>query len=174
MLSASRSTASFATSDPSRYTLDVMISLCSFFIDQPLSTNSVVIQSSSSGHPELLDWMTTEFVDNGWSMKKLHKLIMTSSVYREGSEVAKDAVDRDADNIYLSHFNRRRLSPEEIRDGMLQNSGVLNLKMGGRPVVPEVARQELYGLSGNSMWPVTANPEEHTRRSIYMLVRRTF
>ena len=125
-------------------------------------------------HPELLDWMTTEFVDNGWSMKKLHKLIMTSSVYRQSSEVSKDAVDRDADNLYLSHFNRRRLSPEEIRDGMLQSSGVLNLKMGGRPVVPEVAREELYGLSGNGMWVPTANQEEHTRRSIYMLVRRTF
>ena len=75
-----------------------------------------------------------------------------------GSEVSKDAVDRDADNLYLSHFNRRRLLPEEIRDGMLQSSGVLNLKMGGRPVVPEVAREELYGLSGNGMWVPTAEP----------------
>ena len=125
-------------------------------------------------HPELLDWMTNQFVDNGWSIKKLHKLIMTSSVYRESSEVSKDAVAHDADNIYLSHFNRRRLEPEEIRDGMLQSSGVLNLKMGGRPVVPEVAREELYGLSGNGMWVPTANLEEHTRRSVYMLVRRTF
>ena len=131
-------------------------------------------RGGAPSHPELLDWMTTEFVDNGWSMKKLHKLIMTSSVYRQSSEVSKDAVDRDADNVYLSHFNRRRLSPEEIRDGMLQSSGVLNLKMGGRPVVPEVAREELYGLSGNGMWVPTANQEEHTRRSIYMLVRRTF
>ena len=125
-------------------------------------------------HPELLDWLTTEFVDNGWSMKKLHKLIMTSSVYRQSSEVSKDANDRDAANLYLSHFNRRRLLPEEIRDTMLQSSGSLNLKMAGRPVVPEVAREELYGLSGNNMWQVTANVEEHKRRSIYMLARRTF
>src|SRR5205807_8248338 len=96
------------------------------------------------------------------------------SVYRESSEVSRDAVDHDADNVYLSHFNRRRLMPEEIRDGMLQSSGVLNLKMAGRPVVPEVAREELYGLSGNGMWIPTANAEEHTRRSIYMLARRTF
>jgi len=125
-------------------------------------------------NPELLDWMTTEFVENGWSIKKLHKLIMTSSAYRQSSEVSREAVDRDADNVYLSHFNRRRLMPEEIRDGMLQSSGVLNLKMAGRPVVPEVAREELYGLSGNGMWVPTANIAEHTRRSIYMLVRRTF
>ena len=52
---------------------------------------------------------------------RMHKLIMTSSVYRQGSEVSKEASDRDADNVYLSHFNRRRLMPEEIRDGMLQS-----------------------------------------------------
>ena len=101
-------------------------------------------------------------------MKKLHKLIMTSSVYRQASEVSQDAVDRDADNVYLSHFNRRRLMPEEIRDGMLQSSGVLNLKMGGRPVVPEVAREELYGLSGNGMWVPTANHgRTHAAQHLY-------
>ncbi|MDQ1471754.1 MAG: hypothetical protein QOJ99_3234, partial [Bryobacterales bacterium] len=105
-------------------------------------------RGGTPSHPELLDWLATEFVDNGWSMKKLHKLIMTSSAYRQSSEVSKEATAHDAANIYLSHFNRRRLVPEEIRDTMLQSSGVLNLKMGGRPVVPEVAREELYGLSG--------------------------
>ena len=66
-------------------------------------------RGGTPSHPELLDWLATEFVENGWSMKKLHKLIMTSSVYRESSEVSKDAVDHDAGNVYLSHFNRRRL-----------------------------------------------------------------
>jgi hypothetical protein len=131
-------------------------------------------RGGTPSHPELLDWLTTDFVDNGWSMKKLHKLIMTSNVYRQSSEVSKAATDHDAENVYLSHFNRRRLLPEEIRDTMLQSSGVLNLKMAGRPVVPEVAREELYGLSGNGMWNPTADKLEHTRRSIYMLVRRTF
>jgi hypothetical protein len=131
-------------------------------------------RGGTPSHPELLDWLATEFVDNGWSMKKLHKLIMMSSAYRQSSEVSKEATAHDAANIYLSHFNRRRLVPEEIRDTMLQSSGVLNLKMGGRPVVPEVAREELYGLSGNGMWIVSSNTEEHTRRSIYMLARRTF
>jgi hypothetical protein len=125
-------------------------------------------------HPELLDWLATEFVDSGWSMKKLHKLIMMSSVYRESSEVSKEANDHDAANAYLSHFNRRRLFPEEIRDTMLQSSGALNLEVGGRPVVPEVAREELFGLSSNNMWNVTADAKQHTRRSIYMLARRTF
>src|SRR6185436_1772809 len=113
-------------------------------------------------HPELLNWLATEFTGNGWSMKKLHKLIMTSSTYRQSSEVSKDAVDHDAANAYVSYFNRRRLLPEEIRDSMLQSSGALNLKMAGRPIVPEVAREELYGLSGNGMWVPTANLEEQT------------
>jgi hypothetical protein len=131
-------------------------------------------RGGTPSHPELLDWLSTEFAGNGWSMKRLHKLIMTSSVYRQSSEVSKAATDRDAENLYLSHFNRRRLLPEEIRDSMLQSSGVLSLKMAGRPVVPEVAREELYGLSGNSMWNPTADKNEHTRRSVYMMVRRTF
>ena len=125
-------------------------------------------------HPELLEWLSTEFMDNGWSVKKLHKLIMTSSVYRQSTEISKDANDRDAVNAYLSHFNRRRLLPEEIRDTMLQTSGALNLKMAGRPVVPEVAKEELFGLSGNGMWTTTADLTEHTRRSVYRLGRRTF
>jgi hypothetical protein len=125
-------------------------------------------------HPELLDWLATEFVKEGWSMKKMHKLIMTSNVYKQSSEVSKEANDTDAANSYLSHFNRRRLLPEEIRDTMLQSAGVLNLKMGGRPVVPEIAREELFGLSGGNFWQPSANTAEHTRRSIYMLARRTF
>jgi cytochrome c551/c552 len=131
-------------------------------------------RGGTPSHPELLDWLTTEFTNNGWSVKKLTRLIMTSSAYRQSSEVSKEAVDRDAGNVYLSHFNRRRLLPEEIRDTMLQSSGVLNLKMAGRPVVPEIAKEELYGLSGNGMWIPTADTSEHTRRSIYMLSRRTF
>ncbi len=127
-------------------------------------------------HPELLDWIATEFVSNGWSMKKLHRQIMLSAVYRQSSHPSPAALERDPDNKLLSHMNRRRLFPEEMRDSMLQASGALNLKMGGRPVVPPVAREELYGLSQNpdNMWIITANPEEQTRRSIYMLSRRTF
>ncbi len=131
-------------------------------------------RGGNPSHPELLEWLTTEFTNNGWSMKKLTKLIMTSSVYKQSSEISKQATDHDAGNIFLSHFNRRRLLPEEIRDTMLQSSGVLNLKMAGRPVVPEIAKEELYGLSGNGMWIPTVDTSEHTRRSIYMLVRRTF
>ena len=134
------------------------------------------VRGSAPSHPELLDWLATEFMANGWSMKKLHRQIMLSSAYRQSSTPSPEALERDAENRLLSHMNRRRLFPEEIRDSMLQSSGALNLKMGGRPVVPPVAREELYGLSqsADNMWIITANAEEQNRRSIYMLSRRTF
>jgi hypothetical protein len=127
-------------------------------------------------HPELLDWLATDFVANGWSFKKLHKQIMLSATYRRSVDPPAMAAAKDPENKLLSHMERRRLFPEEIRDSMLQASGALNLKMGGRPVVPPVAKEELYGLSQSpdNMWIVTANPEEQKRRSVYMLSRRTF
>ena len=133
-------------------------------------------RGSTPSHPELLDWLATEFVSNGWSMKKLHRTVMLSDAYRRGTRPAPEALKQDPENRLLSHFNRRRLGPEELRDTMLQASGALNLKMGGRPVVPPVDREELYGLSGSadSMWIVTADPQEQRRRSVYMFSRRTF
>jgi hypothetical protein len=134
------------------------------------------VRGATPTHPELLDWLATEFVANGWSMKKLQRQILLSSVYRQSTTPSSDAQQRDAENKLLSHMNRRRLFPEEMRDGMLQASGALNLKMGGRPVVPPVDKEELYGLSQSpdSMWIVTANPDEQRRRSVYMFSRRTF
>ncbi|MEJ7605185.1 MAG: DUF1553 domain-containing protein [Bryobacteraceae bacterium] len=127
-------------------------------------------------HPELLDWLTTDFTANGWSLKRLHRAIMTSAVYRQSVSPSADSLASDPENKQLSHMSRRRLEPEEIRDTMLQSSGALSLKMGGRPVVPPVDREELYGLSQSpeNMWIVTANPEEQHRRSVYMFARRTF
>jgi len=127
-------------------------------------------------HPELLDWLTSEFVSREWSLKQIHRLIMTSSVYRQSSMAGPEATRKDPENVYWSHMNRRRLLSEEIRDAVLQSAGVLNLKMGGRPVVPPLNAEELYGLSQSldDAWIVTADPSEHTRRSIYLLSRRGF
>ncbi len=134
------------------------------------------LRGAAPTHPALLDWLTTEFTSNGWSMKKLHRLIMTSSVYRQASQPSEESLREDPENRLLSRMNRRRLAPEEIRDGMLQASGGLNLKMGGRPIVPPLDREELFGLSQRpeDMWIVTENPEEQRRRSVYMFARRTF
>ena len=83
-------------------------------------------------HPELLDWLALEFVRQGWSLKKLHRLIVTSRTYRQASRPKPEALRVDADARLLWRFPPRRLEAEAIRDGMLSVSGKLNLKMRGR------------------------------------------
>ncbi len=134
------------------------------------------IRGGTPTHPELLDWLATEFADRKWSVKSMHKLIMMSDVYRRGSNATEPARTKDPANDLLSHMNRRRLDAEEIRDASLQVSGELNLKMGGVPAVPPLSREEMFGMteSPQTAWMVTPDPSEHVRRTIYLLVRRTF
>jgi hypothetical protein len=134
------------------------------------------IRAGQPSHPELLDWLASEFVARKWSIKAMHKLIMTSDTYRRSANATPSALERDPANLLLSHMNRRRLESEEIRDAVLQVTGELNLKMGGAPIVPPLEAEELFGIIGNPQvaWSVTPDTEEHNRRTIYMLVRRTF
>jgi hypothetical protein len=127
-------------------------------------------------HPELLDWLATEFPARNWSMKQMHKLIMMSAAYQRNANPTTEAAKNDPANDLLSHFNRRRLEAEEIRDASLQVTGELNLKMGGLPIVPALSKEEMFGMIGNpaSAWMVTADAKEHNRRTIYLISRRTF
>ena len=134
------------------------------------------VRAGRPSHPELLDWLSTEFAERKWSIKSMHRLIMTSEAYRRSANASAKAHADDPQNLLLSHMNRRRLLSEEIRDAVLQVSGTLNLKMGGVPVVVPLEAEELYGIIGNptNSWSVTPDKEEHTRRSVYLLTRRTF
>ena len=134
------------------------------------------VRSGQPSHPELLDWLATEFAERKWSLKAMHKLLMTSDAYRRSSNVPEAARQQDPANALLSHMSRRRLQAEEIRDSVLQVSGALNLKAGGMPVVPPLEAEELFGLIGKpeNAWVVSDNVEEHYRRSVYLLSRRTF
>jgi hypothetical protein len=134
-------------------------------------------------HPELLDWLARDFMEHGWNLKRLHRLIMLSSTYQMRSTRERKAPDNqeradsdvDPENRWLSHFPRRRLEGETLRDAMLSCAGSLNLKASGPPVVPPLGAQELSGLfDAKGKWVVTKDPAEHTRRSVYILVRRTF
>ena len=91
-------------------------------------------------HPELLDWLAVWFIDHGWSIKKLHRLIMTSQTFRQSSEHAdfERLTQLDARNELLAYYPVRRLAAEEIRDAMLAISGELNPRVGGPPVFPEI------------------------------------
>jgi hypothetical protein len=134
------------------------------------------VRAGRPTHPELLDWLAVEFARRGYSIKQMHRLIMNSSAYRRSSVTTLSARQKDSSNELLSHFARRQLSAEEIRDGVLQVSGSLNLKMGGMPAVPPLETEELHGIIGRpeSAWRVSPDPAEHNRRSIYLLRRRTF
>jgi hypothetical protein len=126
-------------------------------------------------HPDLLDWLATEFVARGWSIKKMHRLILQSSTYQMASRFGTEAnLERDPDNKYLWRMNRRRLEAEVLWDSVHAVAGTLNTKMFGRPVVPALAPDEIAALREPWQWPVSGDLEEHRRRGIYILVRRNF
>jgi hypothetical protein len=126
-------------------------------------------------HPKLLDWLATEFIEKGWSIKQMHRLIMNSNVYRQASNFASpEHLAKDPANRYLWRMNRRRLEAEAIWDAVHATAGTLNLQLGGRPVVPPLAEDEIAALRERWHWPVSADPAQHTRRGMYILVRRNF
>jgi hypothetical protein len=124
-------------------------------------------------HPELLDWLAREFVDGGWKLKRIHKLIMLSSVYQLSSQADPENLKADPANALLWRFNMRRLSGEEVRDSILAVSGSLNLKQFGPSTYPPIPKEVLAGQSVPGQgWP-TSPPEEANRRSVYAHVKRS-
>ncbi len=124
-------------------------------------------------HPKLLDWLASEFVARGWSIKSMHRLILTSSAYRMTSLASQDARAKDPTNDLFSHFNLRRLTAEEIRDTVLATTGRLNLKMGGPSVFTEIPAAVLAGASRPEAAWGKSPPQEQARRSIYIHVKRS-
>lgn len=138
------------------------------------SSNNFGGTGKSPSHPELLDWLCQSFIQQGWSIKALHRLIMSSQVYQQAGH-PKDLAKQqsvDPDNIYLSHFPARRLSAEEVRDAMLMASGELNPAIGGIPVRPEI-NQEIALQPRHTMGSIAPAyqpsrlPASRNRRTIY-------
>jgi len=130
-------------------------------------------------HPALLDFLAGYLIDNGWSIKKLHRLILTSKAWQRASGPASSAaIEKDPDNAMYARFSPRRLTAEELRDSMLQVSGELNLKMGGLPVRPEmnmeVAMQPRHVMGSVApAYQPSPTPEQRNRRTIYVERIRT-
>jgi hypothetical protein len=117
-------------------------------------------------HPELLDYLAMEFVKNGWSIKAMSRMIMLSNAYRMSAVNPNIAEESDPDNRLLTRFNRRRLSIEEMRDGLLAIDGTLDLAMGG-------TMQTGRGTDGeNNQGRLSLNPEKLKRRTVYLPLRR--
>ena len=134
-------------------------------------------------HPELLDWLAIEFIQHGWSVKQLHRLIVTSATYRQGSQDREDARKLDPENHLLWRQNIQRIDAETMRDSLLAVSGLLKREGGGKAKWPKVPDELLYaqpgiqeaikGEDGGRMqgW-FTDPPEETDVRSLYLVRKR--
>jgi hypothetical protein len=176
--------------------------------DHPLTTRVIVnriwqqhfgrglVESSSDfgkmgadpTHPELLDWLATELPRRGWSLKALHKLLFTSSVYRQASkavsaewseDIRQAAATRwqqarqiDPENRLLARMSRQRLDGEAIRDAMLGAADRLSCRRGGPGVRPPLPPEVASTLLNPTHWVVSPDETDHRRRSIYLFVRR--
>jgi hypothetical protein len=128
---------------------------------------------SAPTHPELLDWLAVRLRDNGGSLKAIHRLILTSAVYRQSSQHSPEAAEMDAGNRYLSRMNVTRLDAESIRDAMLKLSGQLDSTMGGPPV-KQFLEVKVFGQRPEADYQRFAvDDPANNRRSLYRFVFRT-
>jgi hypothetical protein len=132
-------------------------------------------QGELPSHPELLDWLATEFVRTGWDVKAMQRLIVTSATYRQASMASPALRERDPENRLLARGPRVRLAAEMIRDQALSLSGLLSTKMGGpsvRPYQPEGLWEQLSAFPGRKLFE-RSKGEDLWRRSVYTYWKRT-
>ena len=132
-------------------------------------------QGNPPSHPELLDWLSLHFMENGWDIKQLVKLIVMSSTYQQSAEITQKSFNLDAGNIYLSRGPYKKLTAEMIRDQALAASGLLNNKIGGKwvkPYQPDGIWKELANQIGENKYRQSTGRDLY-RRSIYTYWKRT-
>ena len=135
--------------------------------------NDFGFQGAPPTHPELLDWLASEFAADGWRLKPLHKRIVMSSTYRMSSEADPEALAADPENDLLWRFDMRRLEAEEVRDAMLAVTGRLNPEMGGPGFYAKIPEAYLAGQSQPGAGWGDSPPGQRARRSIYIHVKRS-
>jgi Protein of unknown function (DUF1553)/Protein of unknown function (DUF1549)/Planctomycete cytochrome C/Concanavalin A-like lectin/glucanases superfamily len=140
------------------------------------TTEEFGAQGEAPSHPELLDWLARRFVDSGWDIKAMNKLIVMSAAFRRDSTERAEDVETDPDNRWLARGVARRLSAEMIRDNALAASGLLDATIGGPSVFPYQPSGvweaiNFYDRSGGYPDPETVPNDQH-RRSLYSMIRR--
>lgn len=133
--------------------------------------NDFGLQGSPPSHPALLDWLAVEFMDRGWSLKELHRLIVTSHTYRQASADRQDLKEKDPGNYLLARQRRLRLDAEIVRDVGLAASGLLSKKLGGPPVYPPIPNGVMGQGQVKRDWKVSEG-EDRFRRGLYTFVYR--
>lgn len=129
-------------------------------------------QSAPPSHPELLDWLACELPERGWSVKHIHRLIVTSSTYRQSARVSPELLARDPENRFVSRGPRHRLDAEIVRDAMLRASGLLTPEMYGPSVYPPQPASVTALAYGATTWNPSRGSERY-RRSLYTFSKRT-
>jgi hypothetical protein len=131
-------------------------------------------QGRRPSHPELLDWLATELVRGGWSMKAIQRTIVTSATYRQSSRVTSALLERDPENALLARGPRFRLAAEAIRDVALAASGLLDPTIGGPSVFPPLPDEHGFAPNnkGQARWVPSEGANAH-RRGLYTFWRRT-
>ncbi|MFO0870713.1 MAG: DUF1553 domain-containing protein [Pirellulales bacterium] len=136
--------------------------------------NDFGLNGAPPSHPALLDYLANRLVVEEWRRKPLQRLLVTSAGYRQASlrAVPDDVRRRDPENRWLSHFPRRRLDAEQLRDTLLTLAGLLDLRMGGESIMLPVDEDLVKLLYKPSQWQVATEAADHHRRSIYLLAKR--
>ena len=129
-------------------------------------------QGASASHPELLDWLASEFIREKWSQKAIHRLIVTSATYRQSSKRRPETEALDPYNRLLARQNRLRLEAEIIRDSALAASGLLTDTVGGPSVYPPIPEGALSVTQVSGAWPTATGPDRY-RRGLYTFFRRS-
>ncbi len=137
------------------------------------SPNNFGLQGDRPTHPELLDWLASEFIARGWSLKAVHRLIMNSNAYRMSSRGRADALAADVENQLFWRFNMRRLTGEEIRDSILAVTGKLNPALYGPSIYVNIPKAVMATQSVPGKGWGQSTPEEQSRRSIYIHMKRS-
>ena len=151
--------------------------LWQFHFGQPLAgtPNDIGRNGEKPSHPELLDWLAAELPKRNWSLKSMHRLLLTSATYRQVSRGAGETwakrLAADPGNRLHSRMNRRRLDGETLRDALLAVSGQATQRAGGTGVRPPLPK-EITSTLLNNQWPVSRDEEDHHRRSVYLFARR--
>jgi hypothetical protein len=133
------------------------------------------LRSDPPTHPELLDWLAVRFMDDGWSLKKLHRLILGSATWQQRSDETPAAREKDPSNLLLSRQNRRRLDFEAMRDSMLAVSGQLDPARGGRPVQISENPTASTKMQAETILTSIGDPNQERwsrRRSVYLFIDR--
>ena len=134
-------------------------------------------QGARPSHPELLDWLATEFIASGWDIKHLMKLMVTSATYRQTSQVTPEALKQDPNNRLLARGPRFRLDAEMLRDGALAISGLLHSEIGGPSVKPPQPDGLWYAVgytsSNTAKFKQDKGPDKVYRRTLYTFIKRT-